>query len=387
MSEFVKNQHYVSQFILKRFANKSNQVYEFLISNNRFYITNTNKAMSEKYIYEHEHLKKNSLESIFSEIEGKFANEFYKIESYINKQDFQNVARIISSNLYEILIFYYRSGALLHEFSSRYDSISQEEKIELLISKIINIDYLIALSQSIIKGYKWSVIKSNNSNFLLSDQFISTAALSIKGRFLNVSNRQMGMKDVIILIPMSKDYYFVFFNGKKPYYLNDYAYSELTDKETLEINRVILNNSYKKCIAPVDTQFENILPYFEKESPSSSFAKYTDGVHKEFIIKKELFFYEEDSSTFEFIIGGKVFSYRKLKRNDMCKCGSKLKFKKCCHDYVKKAEYTINRMQMLIDQREHLAIRNGICELSIFEITSDEEPKLLKDIKSINNNI
>ena len=90
--------------------------------------------MSEKYIYEHEHLKKNSLESIFSEIEGKFANEFYKIESYINKQDFQNVARIISSNLYEILIFYYRSCALLHEYSSRYDSMSQEDKIELLIT-------------------------------------------------------------------------------------------------------------------------------------------------------------------------------------------------------------------------------------------------------------
>lgn len=385
MTGFVKNQHYVSEFILKKFANEKNQLCEFLIPKNRRYITNTSQAMSEKYVYEHSQLKKNSLESIFSALEGEFANDFKQIEAYIKKQDLENIARLITNNLYGILIFYYRSGALLYEFSSRYDIKSQEEKVESLISKIVNINYLISLSQSIKKGYKWGIIKSSNSNFLLSDQFISTAALSIKSRFINVSNRQMGMKGVIILIPISKDYYFVFFNGNNPYYINDFSLSELTDSETLEINKVILNNSYKKCIAPTDPSLEKVLSYFKNQSPSEAFAKYTSGGHKEFVVKKELFFYDEDSTTFDFLIGGRVFSYKDLKRNEKCKCGSNFKFKKCCRDYVKKAELLMRKMQINIDHREYLAVRNGICETSIFEITSDAEPKLLKDIKSINH--
>src|SRR5699024_4615693 len=217
----VKNQHYVSQFILKKFANEKRQVYEVLLNKGRIYLTNINRSMSSKFIYEHKDLTKNTLENHFGEIEGYLAPMLDNLIDVLEEteKDVVKVFNIIKQIMPQLLVFYYRSGALLHEYSTKYGTFSEERKIELLIEKIIDSKYLNDLSSMIIDNYEWAIIQSNDDNFILSDQYISTVALSIKSRFINITNRNMGLKDVMILIPISSKYYFVFYHGKKPYFI------------------------------------------------------------------------------------------------------------------------------------------------------------------------
>jgi len=253
MSEqIVKNQHYISQCILRHFANENGQVYEALVDEKRVYPTNYRNAMSERWTYEHPDLEKNNLERYFAKIEqymGKVA--FHFIETTRQHEEgavpFSVIKGAIQQYIREIIIFYYRSGALLHEFEFQRDH--KHDRIPLMFMSIMNSRYIKALGATLTNNYEAAIIKSADGRFLMSDQYLSTAALKIKNRFTTISNRHIGLRDILILIPISKHYYFVYFHGNKPDYIRAETINDLQKEQLEEINSVIVNNSYTKCIA------------------------------------------------------------------------------------------------------------------------------------------
>lgn len=74
-----KNQHYISEFILKHFANDKEQVSECLINKGKIYLAHVSRSMSERFIFEHSDLEQNSLENTFSKIEDYVAPKLNKI--------------------------------------------------------------------------------------------------------------------------------------------------------------------------------------------------------------------------------------------------------------------------------------------------------------------
>ncbi|MBG9768183.1 DUF4238 domain-containing protein [Bacillus vallismortis] len=378
----VKNQHYVSEFILRNFANEKKQVVECQLKHKKAYPININRSMSSKYTYEHNKLEQNLLEKYFSKLESKVAPTLKKIVNELEKEmsNTRLVYELVCSIFIELLVFYYRSGALLHEFTSQYGLVKSDEKIELLIKKIINFKYLNDLKTMIVNNYEWSIIKNDKNDFILSDQYISTAALSAKSRFLNITNRHMGLKDVIILIPISSRFYFVFYNGKKPNYIKKEQLCTLNESQTFEINVAILNNSYQKCISCNDEALTRVLDRFNEVNPVGSFAHYNSG-YKEFKVKKEVFFYEEDLTSYEFFTSFRFRKYKNLKRNERCVCKSGMKYKNCCLIYVQKAELIFNDFQRNVNPLSYSANPYNIIEQSINEVFSIEEPQLFKDIR------
>ncbi|UZP70674.1 DUF4238 domain-containing protein [Paenibacillus polymyxa] len=120
-------------------------------------------------------------------------------------------------------------------------------------------------------------MKSEEGSFLLSDQYVTTSALSIKGQYTNVSNRHLGLKDVIMLIPLSRKYYIAYFNGEKPSYIKSNDINVLSNEQIREINRTIINNSYIKYIGQNRKSLEEVVDKFRYESPSRSLVGFKSG--------------------------------------------------------------------------------------------------------------
>ena len=243
----------------------------------------------------------------------------------------------------EFLIFYYRSGALLFEFSHSHNS--AEDKVLLMVNKLISSEYIRNLSETITKNYSFCLFKSEEENFIVSDQFISTCALGIKNRFGNISNRQMGLKAVLILIPISKYYYAAYYNGKTPAFFIDYRINSLATEQVEAINRVIINNSYNKCICNNEEALKLSLTHFEMHFPTNFIAGYKSGKAEGATVKKEIFYYGEDEKIMRFFESTEWLKYKGLERNDKCKCGSGKKFKRCHMDYFTVANKMMNNIE------------------------------------------
>lgn len=364
----VKNQHYIPRCVLRNFANDQQQVYEGSVTDKRLYLTNIINSMSERFTYEHSLIEVNLLERYFSRIEDYLSPRIIDIIRRIDtlgdsRTAYNEVHNIINSSMREFLIFYYRSGALLFEFA--HGTSSPEDRVLLMVRKIISSAYIRALSNTITSNYSSCIIKSNEGNFIISDQFISTAALGIKNRFANISNRQMGLKSVLILIPISKNYYAAYYNGKSPSFLLDNKINILHEDQEEEINRIIVNNSYQKCVCNSEETLRSSLDEFEVEFPTEFIAGYEDGRTEGAVVKKELFYYQEDKKIMEFFESTEWLKYRGLNRNDRCRCGSGKKFKHCHQHQFEVA----NRMMGLIEKRAHDSIYaivpNGTIELPI----------------------
>ncbi len=124
---------------------------------------------------------------------------------------------------------------------------------------------------------------------------MATVALKYKNRFSNASNRQIGMKETMILLPLSDKFYIVFYNGHNPSYIIKDKISILSFEEVQKINDVIIENSYVECVGKYKQELERVK---ENEiisfGPSKCLMRYGDGMLKDHIIKREVFFYEED---------------------------------------------------------------------------------------------
>ena len=215
-----KKQHYVSQGILKHFADQQKKIYELFIDKSIVTKKSIVDTMSQNYVYEHSKIEKNSIEDLFAKFESK---AFPLIDSLITEieeycRDGDNIIPFkdkIDSIIPYVLLFYFRSGALLREYSMDAEN-PKEVRVERMLLNIMDVGYIRGLRNTICNCYKCAIICDEEEKLLLSDQYVSTVALKYKNRFSNASNRQIGMKDTMILIPLSSKFYIVFFYGRCP---------------------------------------------------------------------------------------------------------------------------------------------------------------------------
>ena len=65
-----KKQHYVSQGILKHFADQQKKIYELFIDKSIVTKKSIVDTMSQNYVYEHSKIEKNSIEDLFAKFES-----------------------------------------------------------------------------------------------------------------------------------------------------------------------------------------------------------------------------------------------------------------------------------------------------------------------------
>lgn len=284
--------------------------------------------MCENYTYEdQDFLPGNALEDYFAKIETAIAPEIKKIIDCLEKSTDETFAKakiLLFSILPELLVFYYRSGALLNEFAQGHKA----NKIFYLTEKILNDVYIKRLAKTLINVYSFAFIEGD---FILSDQFISTAGLKIKSNFSNVSNRHIGLRETLVLIPLSSKYYALFWHSDSSFLVEENCCNNLSEIDNQKINEVIINNSYEKSVSKDQNLLATLLEKHKRVFPTQVFwggEKKAGG----FLKKKEIFFHDIDAKAFDYFFHVRldtIMDYTDLGRNDLCACGSKKKFKKC----------------------------------------------------------
>ena len=304
--------------------------------------------MSDKYTYEHPFLEGNALENTFKGLEDVYIPRIKEILELLENNRVADAKVIIESIMKYVLLFYYRSGAILYEFSDGND-FSKEYVIDSMLGRVGDSRYLERLSATVIKDYNFLVVKAPNAELALSDQYVSTASLNCKGMITKYSNRTIGFSECLILIPLSAKYYAVYYNGG--FTLSNLIHNDeiylLDSEDVIMINKVIVRNSYRKCVAMHQNELEQVKDYKSKiVGPSGIIVKIDNGSYQSCTIKKEVFYYDRDEDIFENyiryysdLVAFKMEHKRHIGRNDMCLCGSGIKFKKCCFEKYQQANY------------------------------------------------
>uniref|UniRef100_UPI0040569DE9 DUF4238 domain-containing protein n=1 Tax=Acetatifactor sp. TaxID=1872090 RepID=UPI0040569DE9 len=372
-----KKQHYISQGLLRHFSIDGNRIFECSIDQKKIYRTNIGNAMEENCLYEHPLLQENLLENAFANIEASFIPKISTIIEDIHTSS-KSVEEIYNSlnSLYEIfLLFYYRSGAVLSEFS--YGMNDSETKKRMRVRRLVEVittrSYLKKLAASLRRGYTFSILSATDSEFVISDQYISTVALAYKNQFINSSNRAIGMKETMILLPLSHSFYIALFNGCAPQYIKPNQISHLTKDEVFQINKVIFHNSFKKCAGNSEELLNQLL-----REEYSSYGAIQVSVHTKggkfgnYTNKKEIFLYDVDEDLNTFHIQYAI-KYREMKdafgkahiRNLKCPCGSGNKFKTCCLSKYQRAYQILEETQK--PESQNYLIPGCIAEMPIYE--------------------
>jgi hypothetical protein len=365
--QVTKNQHYIPQCLLVHFADTKEKLFEAFLQQKKVFPTTVANTMSETYTYEHNKLPVNTIENYFSKIEGEVSPLVIKlIESIAKLKNGELEIGVIKENVAKLLnnflVFYYRSGALLTEFSSA----NKGDKIPLLSEKILDHDYINKLSEAILKFYDFALIESSD-DFLLSDQFISTSALKIKTQFSNLSNRHIGLNETIILIPISSSFYAVFWNTKGEFFIKKDQINTLSEDELKLVNNTIINNSYIKCVSKKAESIKDVLDNYRWASPTNIYAGGNpSGYYMGATKKKEVFFFEEERKAYELLDFMSITMYRNLGRNDICACNSGKKFKKCHLD----AYNRINTVMLTFGRSQ----RDNMRDFLIYGIPIIEKP-------------
>lgn len=386
-----KKQHYVSQGILKHFADYQKKIFELFIDKRIVSKKSIVDTMAQNYVYEHSKIEKNSIEDLFANFESKafplIDSLIDEIEKYYGSgRDIICFKEKIDSIIPYVLLFYFRSGALLREYSMDEENL-KDVRVERMLLNIMDVGYIKGLRNTICNCYKCAIICDEEEKLLLSDQYVSTVALKYKNRFSNASNRQIGMKDTMILVPLSSKFYIVFFYGRCPSYIKENRFVKLNKNEVQEINNVIYQNSYVKCVGKTEDELERVKKVrFETFSPTKCIMKCSDGSIQDRIVKREVFFYEEDKDmnahSFEYMSTYKKSIEGKVGRNDKCVCGSGKKYKKCC---LSKYEEAVRILKDIYNQKDVDYIIPGVyvVEDSILEYEGPQEKIKNKHDKDI----
>lgn len=359
----VENQHYIPRALLCNFANSKNKLFEVLLATKKVYSTNPTDSMSARFIYEDDNLKTNTVENFFGKIETEVVPLVKALIETVEKYkkgeaSFLEIKNLIEDLLPTFIVFYYRSGALLTEFSS----LGSKDKIPLLSKKILNKPYIQLLAETVKRCYKFAIIESD-ADFLMSDQFLSTAGLKIKSNFTNVSNRHIGMRETLILIPISSKYYAVYWHSDDRFFLKEDSVNTLSGDDLKLVNQVIINNSYIKCISGKEGNLKAVLDDYHMEFPSQVFMGYQSGYTSGAIRKKEVFFYDIDKKAFDMMTFHiELPKYLKAERNDKCPCNSGKKFKKCHLDIYERMKVPWqNIMNQESIKGDIYSIPNALC--------------------------
>lgn len=334
--QVTKKQHYIPQGLIKHFAYRDKIIFE--LYKNRIVSKKPIKdTMCQNLVYEHDKLPINTMEHFFSKTESYFIPQHDELvmkvgKSYLNKKEIPQIE--INKLLLFYVFLYLRSGALLEEYSA-YNDDPKNQRVEEMLKNLFSLNYPNHLANTILQGYQISIIVNEEENFLMSDQFISTASLKFKNKFSNASNRQIGFKNSIIFIPLSSKFYIVFYHGNKPGYIVPGKYSVLDTSQIREVNSIIAENSYNKTISSKSESLEKIkLEERTTQSPTRTMLFYKNDYVSISTVKKEIEFYDSErlfSQNYLSLFGEYKDDYTgKVGRNDICLCGSQKKYKKCC---------------------------------------------------------
>lgn len=352
MNNMVKKQHFIAQSILEMFF-ENKEVYECILTNKKIVKSNVKDVMEMNYFYELPELQKNTLEKYFSKtIESEMKNI---VESMIkNIEQIDVFYDIFKKNILLFLKAYYKSLACITENTDEIMEIKSDSAIRKMLNTYFDERYLKKLSETIICGYDYCIIKSENK-FLMSDQYISTASLDVKNKFANGSNRNIGLKNTIILLPLTTSYYLLLYHGGPLTFAKSKEIVSLTNEEVYLVNKIIFKNSYLKVVGIDNGMLEKI-----KEDTKSYNVSKTQciigGKTKPIAFynnKKEVFVYEKEYEILECFLNGYWWSFKNLKRNDICSCGSAKKYKKCCIEKIKKCK----QMYMELSSRNEYLYR------------------------------
>ena len=66
------------------------------------------------------------------------------------------------------------------------------------------------------------------------------------------------MKETMLLLPLSAKYYVIFFSGNKPKYILKNTFNYIDDSVLQEINDVIYQNSYVKCVGKSEEKINRL---------------------------------------------------------------------------------------------------------------------------------
>lgn len=386
------NQHYISQGLIKLFSENKKIVYEYNVQNDKTYCVAIRKTMSGKKIYEHSALPENTLEKFFKSIEVDYIPAIKSIVALLDSNCIEDAKKAIKILLKFFLLFYYRSGAVLYELGY-HNNMMQEQIVIKMLERISNFSYLNRLSKAIISDYKMVIVKNNKNGFWLSDQYISTASLDCKGKIANLSNRTIGFINTLVMLPISSKYYALFYNGRLSLnrLLHEKGIIEIDDEDLLLLNRVILRNSYRKCIAMHEGDLRDASKYKSTcDDPTNVLIRHSNESFSEFEIKKEVFFYDIDLEIFnmypQYVSNLQQFKEkhnRDISRNDLCLCGSGKKFKKCCIDKYKESQRIFQRI--MLKDSSWMCTPSNCVEYPIHSFwgTKDELSNMSKEILSV----
>lgn len=367
--QYVINQHYVPKYILKFFKesneiynNKKKRIYHVLHQKKNVYPSTIDRVMSGEYFYEHPNFATNEIEdqfkryeTIYSKIHGQLFSLICEYEK--GREKFSQVKAKSFSLVEPIIRMHLRSGAMMFELKFWSHSLNN---IYAMLYRFNNINYIKAFARVLTNFHGFCILKSSDNNFVISDQILTSAALSFKARFLNATNRTIGQKDVIVFLPISKIYYLCFFNGNKPNFVRPNQLRYLTPQQTEEVNKIIMNNSYLQTAGPSYNSLNSILNTYKQVFPKEIFYK-TDKGRGAIELRKEVFFYEKDKEIFNFIEDAKYLEYKGIQKNDLCPCGSGKKFVECCR-------YKMRALQKFMKKKESFLIpKCNFLELNIFE--------------------
>ena len=348
-----KKQHYIAQGIIREIFN-SNNIYDKNLHNGKIYKASVNNTMCMSNSYEFPLLDDNFLEDLFARsIDPDSSQLINKLKKLLDDEKYMDAKNMIFKNIRMFLINYYKSvTSMIH--MSKEISKKDDSSIVRMINKIFNMPYIDRISDLLCTCYDFAIIKSNDSNFVLSDQYISTCSLKFMGRFVNLSNREIGLKNTVVLLPISKDYYGIFINGQLP---NDFditlnRINILTENQTKMINTIIFNNSYDKCISFNEKELIVLKKDNSTFGDSMIIARFDSGNSAAFKIKQEVFFTKEEYEMYQYFEKYEWANkeFKKCGVNNLCPCGSNKKYKKCCRDKVERCIRILNLMHFQQDE-------------------------------------
>ena len=359
-----KKQHYISNSILDNFF-KTNKIHEYNLKKHSDYDCSTDNSMCCSDIYESDLFEDNKLEDAFAQLyDGQFANTLSEIDNLLLNNQVKSAIDLLKHNFYFYVVSYYKSLASLVRLSKNDNHILEKNKSTTRMFKLItNIDYMKRMSIILTNCYDIYIIKSNDSNFVLCDQFISTASNYFNGMFSNISNRDIGVKGSIILFPVSIDYYFLLYDKTMNKSINmiPNSINILSKQETEKINNIIYNNATEKICTLKDKKysFQNVNSYGDE----SVYMVYSNLSSQGYKKKKEIFYSEGEQDLYKLFSDLEWGKYIKLGKNEKCFCGSGKKFKKCCFDKVERCKLIMSNIKnKSISERSLIDNRFGLEE-------------------------
>lgn len=383
------NQHYVPCCVLKFFKEsdyplnkKHKRIFHVLHNRNQIYQSTIDKVMSGRFFYENSEIPINRVEKSLQKFESWYSNMHGKMIGLIREYEAGTVKfSIVRDNIFNLLEpmirMHLRSGAIMYELNYWQERNRPNYSLFRMLDRLLQRNYSYDFAYTLIKFYDLCILKSNNGNFIISDQFISIASLSFKARFMNATNRTVGLKDVIILLPLSKHYYICFYNGNKPSFIRSNQIKQLTLEQTEELNVVIMNNSYMQTAGPSFEILNRALTHYNDEGPTAVYyggGRFNGGAE----LRKEVFYYEKDRLIYEFVTTLDYRRYMNVGKNESCPCNSGKTFGECCRYKVREFDRFMDRLKIQDENKHYDPYGIPDChfrEQNIFEYHSQNRQK------------